>query len=149
MSNVREERLAAIHAIHGHNFENPDLIWEALQAHGSPIGRIGIRFLNQGNKGVALTGDAVIRLVVVNNGVGNNERTEAIANRIEALLSNSTLAAICDTVGLTGHIVGNPSQGGAVSSRLKATTVEAVIGAVFMDAGFEAARASMERMGII
>jgi hypothetical protein len=51
----------------GHIFENPNLLWEALQAHGNGIKMIGDRKIEDGNKKLALLGDCVIKMVILND----------------------------------------------------------------------------------
>lgn len=48
----------------GYDFKNPDLLWEALQASGSPVQVIDRRRLVQGNKLLAGIGDAALCLVL-------------------------------------------------------------------------------------
>lgn len=52
----------------GHDFRNVDLLWEALQAAGSPEQEIGRKRLVEGNKSLAAVGDAVLNLVCKRQG---------------------------------------------------------------------------------
>lgn len=63
-------------------------------------------------------------------------------------MKNANLAAICDVVGLTPCIVLSPAAGGQSYSNLKATTVEAVLAAVFKDSDFETCESVMARWGL-
>ncbi|KAK3080992.1 hypothetical protein LTS18_011228 [Coniosporium uncinatum] len=56
----------AIEAMLAYQFKNPDLLWEALQAAGSCVTNIGGRRLfNDGNKRLALVGDAAMRATLL------------------------------------------------------------------------------------
>lgn len=48
----------------GYDLKNTDLLWEALQAAGSPVQAIGHGRLVQGNKPLAGVGDALLYLVL-------------------------------------------------------------------------------------
>lgn len=52
-------------AIIGRTFNNRLLLWEALQAAGSPVLLIGNRRLENGNKRLAVLGDTVLQLALV------------------------------------------------------------------------------------
>jgi hypothetical protein len=47
-----------------YQFRDEDLLWEALQAHGSNVNTLKGRPLIQGNKGLAGLGNVVITLVI-------------------------------------------------------------------------------------
>lgn len=47
--------------------------------------------------------------------------------------TNAHLAGIFDNLGLDAFIQLNPSAQGVIPERLKATTIEAIIGAVYLD----------------
>jgi ribonuclease-3 len=49
-----------------HKFANPNLFWEALQAHGNGVEKIGERKTEDGNKKTAMLGDSVIQLAILN-----------------------------------------------------------------------------------
>ncbi|KAH0428176.1 RNase [Colletotrichum camelliae] len=145
-----DQKMSDAEEILGYDFKDPRWLWEALQAAGSPVTRVGTRSLREGNKQLAGLGDRIISVVIVTMaafiltaGTGDtNARLQSNAN-------NERLARLCDTVGLTRCIVRNPSQQGMVSQRTKADTLEAVIGAVFKDGGLEAAEEVIEHLDII
>ncbi|KAF4851755.1 Ribonuclease 3 [Colletotrichum siamense] len=126
-----------------------DWLWEALQAAGSPVTRVGTRSLREGNKQLAGLGDRIISVVIVMTSVDDNISIGNTNARIQMCANNERLARLCDAVGLTRCIVRNPSQQGMVSQRTKADTLEAVVGAVFKDGGLDAAEEVIERLGII
>ena len=51
----------------GYIFADPNLLWEALQAHGNGVKIIGDRKIEDGNKKLALLGDCVVKMAVLND----------------------------------------------------------------------------------
>jgi ribonuclease-3 len=49
----------------GHIFDNPNLMWEALQAAGNGVVQIGDRKIEDGNKKMALLGDSILKLAIL------------------------------------------------------------------------------------
>ncbi len=72
----------------------------------------------------------------------------ASEQRIQPLYSNATLGAIGDKNHLSGFANQDPSCVNLWSSYGSATTVEAIIGAVYRDAGLDAARKAIQRIGV-
>lgn len=58
-------KIAGLQTAIGHNFQDADIAWEALQAPGSGIFQVGARPIPDGNKRLVLLGDAVLKLVLV------------------------------------------------------------------------------------
>lgn len=129
-----------------YRFTNRDLIREALQGCGPAN--------PNGNKILALAGDAILRQVLVD--YGRDRQTtpgrkpfpnkyiicsltvsimaEDIQNTITRVASNINLYARGVALGLDPFIVKNPGQWGVMAGRnVMATTMEAIIGAVFYD----------------
>lgn len=68
--------MTSIHGVEdiiGYHFTNPSMIWEALQAAGSPVYVIGNRRLVDGNKRLALLGDTVLQLALAETWLDANE----------------------------------------------------------------------------
>lgn len=57
-------KLSRAQQILNHEFQNEDLIWEALQAPGSDVPTLNGRALTQGNKRLASLGDAVATMII-------------------------------------------------------------------------------------
>lgn len=55
----------AVEGIIGYRFSDRLILWEALQAAGSPVTSAGTRRFPDGNKRLAVLGDAVLKLVLV------------------------------------------------------------------------------------
>ncbi|KAJ0351631.1 hypothetical protein COL26b_004524 [Colletotrichum chrysophilum] len=144
-----DQRMSDAEEILGYDFKDPRWLWEALQAAGSPVTRVGTRSLRKGNKQLAGLGDRIISVVIVMTSVDDNISIGNTNARIQMCANNERLARLCDAVGLTRCIVRNPSQQGMVSQRTKADTLEAVVGAVFKDGGLDVAEEVIEHLGII
>lgn len=55
----------AVENIIGYNFNDPLVLWEALQAAGSTSRSAGTRRFPDGNKRMAVLGDTLLKLVLV------------------------------------------------------------------------------------
>lgn len=60
-----------VEAIIGYNFNDPLILWEALQAASSSVSRAGTRRFPDGNKRLAVLGDAILKLVLVGEWYGS------------------------------------------------------------------------------
>jgi len=126
----------------GHAFHQPDLLARALthRSHGATH-----------NERLEFVGDAVLNCVVA---AALFERFPTIPegelSRVRASLVNrDTLARLARGLGLGVEISlgeGEVRSGGGERPSILADALEAIIGAVFVDAGFEAARATIERV---
>jgi len=126
----------------GHAFRQPELFARALthRSHGA-----------EHNERLEFVGDAVLNCVVP---AALFERFPAIPegelSRVRASLVNrDTLARLARGLGLGSEISlgeGEIRSGGGERPSILADVLEAIFGAVFVDAGFEAARAVIERV---
>ena len=66
------------------------------------------------------------------------------------MVSNVNLAQAGRVAGLDALVIGNPSQLGMVSDKTVATTVEALLGAVYLDSGKDivAVKSAMRALGL-
>ena len=64
---VATNTIADIHAIIGHHFNDPTILTEALQAAGSSVRYAGTRPIPDGNKRLALIGDAVLKVALLDH----------------------------------------------------------------------------------
>lgn len=55
--------------------------------------------------------------------------------KVQSLVSDENLANIAETHGIASHLAGWYQRGQVPSKKAKATTVEAIIGAVWFDSG--------------
>lgn len=58
-------QLQGVEGVIGYQFNHPDILWEALQAAGSGVHFIGGRLMTDGNKRLALLGDAIINVALI------------------------------------------------------------------------------------
>ncbi|KAF0331358.1 ribonuclease III [Colletotrichum asianum] len=133
----------------GYTFGDRDRLWEALQGKRSLVTQIGGRQVRD-NRKMAMVGDGVITLVIRKDAYIDNRLAKGHANnRVVTLANNERLEALCDHSGLTRCINVSPLHGGVVSRDNKSSTVEAIVGAVWLDADETAAERVMKKIGII
>ncbi|KAL2839867.1 ribonuclease III domain-containing protein [Aspergillus pseudodeflectus] len=88
-----------------------------------------------GHKNLAGVGDATL---LQNTQVEGRERhmsRGAITDMVKQIAGNENLAARGFELGIDAYILNNPAHRGDIQDRLMATTMEAIIGAVFLDNG--------------
>ena len=129
----------ALEAKLGHRFRTPDLLTEAL-THASIATRA-----RPDNQRLEFLGDRVLGLIIAEALLAEDlEATEGqIAPRFNALVRKETCAEIAAGIGIGEAMVLGRSEaisGGRRKTALLGDAMEAVIAAVYRDAGFEAAR---------
>jgi ribonuclease-3 len=130
----------------GHHFAQPKLLTEAL-THRSAAGAKGIG----SNERLEFIGDRVLGLVVAEWLIERfpDEREGALGPRLAALVSKPALAAIAEAHGLAAMLAvapGESKRGVRERSTVLADALEAVIGALYLDAGLEAAQKFIRRV---
>lgn len=120
------QRIMAVEIIINYVFNVKALLQTALAAAGASITR-------QDNKRLALIGDAVLRLVLHEFGFEQESSIGVMTMAHNTRATNANLAKICVDLGIDAFIQLNPAAQGIIPERLKATTVEAIIGAVYLD----------------
>jgi ribonuclease-3 len=135
----------------GHNFARPELLAEAL-THRSALDRqpdLKAAFPH-GNERLEFLGDRVLSLAVAGLLIHRfpNEREGELARRYSALVQAATLVEIAESIGLGAELKLGDSerQQEGVRPTILADAMEAVLGALFLDAGFEAAAEVIERL---
>lgn len=126
----------------GYSFRKPELLRHALTHRSHDATH---------NERLEFIGDAVLNCVVA---AVLFERFPAIPEgeltRVRASLVNrETLARLARALALGGEVLlgeGEMRSGGSERPSILANTLEAIIGAVFVDAGFDAARSVIERI---
>src|SRR5262245_11983177 len=120
----------------GHSFAQPDLLRRAVthRSHGA-----------SNNERLEFLGDSVVNCAVALELYHKFPRlTEGELSRLRAnLVNQQSLAAVARRFDFGGQLLlgeGEVKSGGARRPSILADAVEAVIGAAFLDAGFEAAR---------
>jgi ribonuclease-3 len=125
----------------GHHFARPELLGQAL-AHRSWCAEHAGR---DSNERLEYLGDAVLGLVVAEDtfrrypGLSDGSLSKVRASVVNA----QVLAEVARELGIPDHLrlgKGEDTSGGRTKVSILADTMEAVIGAVYLDAGLDAAR---------
>jgi ribonuclease-3 len=126
----------------GHQFANPELARQALthRSHGAPH-----------NERLEFLGDSLLNCAVATLLYERfPQLSEGDLSRLRAALVNqSSLSGVAIRLGLGDRLrlgEGELKSGGFRRPSILADAVEAVLGAVFLDAGFEAVRGVVERL---
>lgn len=128
----------------GYQFRDRNLLVLAL-THPSIAHEAGVGHLQQHNQRLEFLGDAVLQLVVTGElyarfpTYGEGPLTQARAQMVNRI----ALAAHARRLNLGNFLIlsrGEDSTGGRVRTSTVADAFEAVVGAVFLDGGFEVAR---------
>ena len=147
--------LAKLETLLGHKFQSPDLLERALThrswAHEKLKGEPDARVRESENESLEFVGDSVLGLVIAEHlytkhpGAAEGDLT-LMKHR---LVSMQTLAEIASGLNLGAYLRmgrGEEQSGGREKPAILADTLEAIIGAVFFDSGYVAARAFVTRV---
>lgn len=131
----------------GYKFKRPELLERAL-THASVRGGKKARV---DNERLEFIGDRVLGLAIVE--ILNEDFPEAnegeLARRYNRLVRGETCAKVGRALGLGEHLILSESEaesGGRNKVTIIADAVEAVLGAVFVDAGFDKSRLVVRRL---
>lgn len=132
----------------GHRFRDARLLSEAL-THGSVRG--GGDIGRRSNERLEFLGDRVLGLVVAEllYECFPDEEEGALARRHSVLVSGETLARVAAGIGLGAHIGLSRAEaeaGGRRNPAILANACEAVIAAMYIDGGFDVARAVVRHL---
>ena len=125
-----------------YQFKDKELLAQAL-THRSANGR--------NNERLEFLGDAVLDFVISEALFAlRPDATEGDLSRLRAsLVKDTSLAGIATDLGLGEHLIlgsGERKSGGHRRRSILADALEAIFGAVYLDAGFDAAKALIERV---
>jgi ribonuclease-3 len=125
----------------GHRFVGRELLGQAL-SHRSWCSEHGGR---ASNERLEFLGDAVLGLVVAEHTFrGYPELSDGMLSKVRAAVVNAhVLAEVAAELGISDHLrlgKGEDASGGRTKVSILADTLEAVIGAVYLDAGLDPAR---------
>lgn len=140
--------LAALAGKLGHVFARVELAVEALTHRGTLGRRPDLKAaFPHGNERLEFLGDRVLSLAMADLLLRRfpHEREGQLARRHGALVSARTLGEIAQAIGLRDHLIAYRGAPPATPAIL-ADMLEAVLGAIFLDAGFEAAAQAVERL---
>ncbi len=129
----------------GHKFTQPLLLAEAL-THRSAAGAGG----SGSNERLEFIGDRVLGLLIAEWLIERfpHEREGALGPRLALLVSRTTLASIAEHIGLPALLVvapGEARRGVRNRATVLADALEAMIGALYLDAGLDPCRAFIRR----
>jgi ribonuclease-3 len=132
-------RTASLEERLGHRFARRELLEQALthRSHGSPH-----------NERLEFLGDGVLGCVVAEALLTRHpEMSEGELSRLRAsLVREESLAVVAGELGLAQHLrlgQGESASGGAQRPSMLADTLEALFGAIFLDAGYDSARGAV------
>ncbi|GFF29788.1 ribonuclease 3 [Aspergillus udagawae] len=126
-----DERAESVEDIIHYDFTNRAILYEALHSAGA-LAKTGRAYRSDGNKDLAQIGDAVLQLILVMDGYEAKASRGYINQIVSSVASNPHLAQMGSKAGLENLILINPSQA-SVSPGVMAQTVEAILGAVYLD----------------
>lgn len=126
----------------GHAFREPELLRQALTHRSAG---------SANNERLEFLGDGLINFVVAESLFRDRPGSlEGDLSRLRAsLVCEDALAAVAEQIGLSDSLIlgqGVLKSGGFRRASILADTLEAVIGAVYLDAGFEAASAVCRKL---
>jgi ribonuclease-3 len=132
----------------GHAFTRVELAVEALTHRGTLDRRPDLKAaFPHGNERLEFLGDRVLSLAMADLLLRRfpHEREGQLARRHAALVSAKTLGEIAQAIGLRDHLIAYRGAPPATPAIL-ADMLEALLGAIFLDAGFETAAHAVERL---
>jgi len=132
------ENLSTLEDTLKYRFKNPALLMQAL-AHASLGAEVS-------NERLEFLGDRVLGLVIAERLYGDhpNVAEGGLAVRLNALVRRDACARVAEAAGLSAHLTMTASEagtGGRQKAAILAGACEAVIAALYLDGGLEAARA--------
>jgi len=141
MDTLLEEKMKTLEKMIGYQFQNPNLLLTAL-THSSYANECKNKTLN--NERLEFLGDSVLNLSVSNYLYNRfKDLTEGELTKLRAsIVSEASLAKIARKLNLGDYLrlgKGEENTGGRKRDSILADAVEAIIGAVYLDGGFEKA----------
>ncbi|EEQ34997.1 putative ribonuclease III [Microsporum canis] len=139
----RREDSEAVEGILDYSFKDKCLVLQALSLPGSSA-------YSTGNKGLAQVGDAAVRLHIISEGHQRGMSRGQISAILGRVSNNNNLAEVGVKKNLGESIFINRSQVGSISPGSMATTVEALLGAVYIDSekDMDKLKNSMNALGL-
>jgi ribonuclease-3 len=140
--------LLACQKVIGYKFENPELLLQALK-HRSYLS-VSQEARLQSNERLEFLGDAVLELATTDYLYRHfREASEGELSKMKSILvSRKALAQVAGIFHLGEFVLmnrGEAKSGGRKRTSNLANTFEAILGAMFLDAGFDRARAFVEK----
>lgn len=147
---LRPRKFKALEKALGHKFKSEALLERALthsSVRGSNVRRVD-------NERLEFIGDRVLGLAIVEllHETHPDASEGDMARRTNALVKGETCATVARSIGLGSHLILSPSeadQGGREKENILADAIEAVLGAIFIDGGYTAARKAIRAFWIV
>lgn len=143
-----EDNLTALESKLGFEFENKDILHEAL-THRSYLNENPGWELDH-NERLEFLGDAVLELVVTDHLYHHYRLPEGeLTNLRAAIVRGEMLARIAEELGLDAHMLmshGERKDTGKARQYILANAVESVIGALYLDQGYQATKVLIDRL---
>ncbi|WP_298744322.1 ribonuclease III [uncultured Brevundimonas sp.] len=152
MGDRRAEAVAALARRLGHDFRDPSLLDQALThasvGEGAARDARGRPFLD--NQRLEFLGDRVLGLLVADRLMRDLPDADEgeMSSRLHALVDKATCARVAEALGAGDALrlsPGEARQGGRRREGMLGDAMEAVLAAVWLDGGMDAARAVFER----
>ncbi|MBW1723192.1 MAG: ribonuclease III [Deltaproteobacteria bacterium] len=132
----------------GYRFKNPNLLAEAFR-HSSFVNEIGEEDVRD-NERLEFLGDAVLDLAIsdILMELFDSAREGDLSKYRASVVNEKTLSLVAKELGLGDFLLlgkGEELTGGRRKPSILADTVEALLGAVYLDGGFEASKEIIRR----
>lgn len=142
MNAIDKRRTDGLQKIIGYDFKNPELLWEAFRHASYANEHVDTDFKD--NERLEFLGDAVLDLAISHLLMERfQEAEEGRLSKYRALIVDETgLCHVAQSLGLGEYILlgkGEEQSCGREKPSILANTVEAVLGAIYLDAGFSKA----------
>ena len=104
-----------------------------------------------GNKRLAILGDKILDLALADEWLKTGASKAGLTKIIQDVASNKNLDRLGNQHGIDRFILKNPSQGIYVPFKVMTATMEAILGAVWLDSGedLEVVKRVMRRLGLV
>lgn len=141
MSEVNARVLAALEEAIGHRFDDPALLMQAVTHSSAGDGRKG----TADNERLEFLGDRVLGLVIAELLMDRFPAAPEgqLGRRLATLVQRDTLASVARDIDLGNYLIRgalDASTGGVANANVLADACEAVIAALYLDGGLDAAR---------
>jgi ribonuclease-3 len=141
--------LVELESVLGHAFRDPRWLWQAL-THSSRIAERTAEDCTGDNEKLEFLGDAVLELLVSEQLVRTfpDWREGQLSKSRASLVNEASLYTVAQRLGLGKHLRlsrGEEKTGGRSKPALLADAYEAVVAAIYLDAGLQAARQFVQK----
>lgn len=132
-------------ALLGHRFSHPELLAQALTHRSAAHARRGGAKAYASNERLEFIGDRVLGLIIAEWLLERfpAEQEGDLGPRLAELVSRHTLVSVAERIGLSAQlsVADNEAKAGVKTlATVLADAMEAVIGAIYLDAGIDSAR---------